>query len=43
MLEKFKQFKIENQDDIHGGAGATEYIILLILIAPPKPPKFLKD
>jgi hypothetical protein len=29
MLEKFKEFEIANPATITGGAGATEYIILL--------------
>lgn len=29
MLEKLKEFEITNVETIQGGAGATEYIILL--------------
>ncbi len=29
MLDKFQEFEITNVETINGGAGATEYIILL--------------
>jgi len=29
MLDKLQEFEIENAETVTGGAGATEYIILL--------------